>query len=126
MTVFASNNTNSLYDVDQDGFTDVPQVRKFNFNPKLFYYLDPQTTISLGGTFTNENRIGGQNAIVEGFTPTNPDDFFERNKSKQTTTQFKIDKTLVKGGSIQLKNSTNRFERNIFLNDYAFGGTQLS
>lgn len=126
VTVFASNNTNKLYDVDDDGFTDVPQVRKFNFNPKLFYFLDDKTTISFGGTFTNENRIGGDVKIVEGFVPDSLNNYFERNKSKQVTTQFKVDRTLNNNSSIQFKNSTNRFDRNIFLNRYAFAGTQFS
>lgn len=126
VTVFASNNTNKLYDVDNDGFTDVPQVRKFNFNPKLFYFLDDNTTISLGGTFTNENRIGGDVQIVEGFVPDTLNDYFERNKSMQVTTQFKVDRIVSNNGSIQFKNSTNRFNRNIFLNGYAFAGTQFS
>lgn len=126
VTVFTSNNTNRLYDVDDDGFTDVPQVRKFNFNPKLFYFLDDKTTISFGGTFTNENRIGGDVKIVEGLVPDSLHNYFERNKSKQVTTQFKIDRMLDKQSSLQFKNSTNRFNRNIFLNEYAFAGTQFS
>lgn len=126
VTVFASNNTNRLFDVDDDGFTDVPQVRKFNFNPKLFYFLNDKTTISFGGTFTNENRIGGDVKIVEGFVPDSLHNYFERNKSKQVTTQFKVDRKLNYKSSLQLKNSTNRFDRNIFLNGYAFAGTQFS
>ena len=126
LTIFTSNNTNKLFDVDDDGFTDVPQVRKFNFNPKLFYYLDEQTTISFGGTFTNENRIGGDVKIVEGAVPDSLHNFFERNKSKQVTTQFLVDRKLNKTSSLQFKNSTNRFNRNIFLDQYSFAGTQFS
>lgn len=126
VTVFASSNTNPLYDVDNDGFTDVPQVRKFNFNPKLFYYLDDQTTLSFGGTFTNENRIGGEVRMVEGFVAEGLESYFERNQSKQVTTQFKVDRKLSEKKSLQLKNSTNTFDRNIFLNGYAFAGTQFS
>lgn len=126
VTVFASNNTNTVYDVDNDGFSDVPQVRKFNFNPKLFYYLNDKTTISFGGTFTNEDRIGGDMKIVEGFVPDTSHSYFERNQSKQVTTQFKIESKLSKGGQLELKNSTNTFKRNIFLNNYAFAGTQFS
>ncbi|HAS42058.1 MAG TPA: hypothetical protein DCS93_16375 [Microscillaceae bacterium] len=126
ITVFASNNTNRVYDVDQDGFSDVPQVRKFNFNPKLFYYLDKYTTISLGATFTNENRIGGDVNVVEGYVPDTLHNFFERNKSQQTTTQFRIDRKLNSQSTLVLKNSSNRFKRNIYLNDYAFAGIQFS
>ena len=126
VTVFASNNTNTLYDVDDDGFTDIPEVRKFNFNPKLFYYLDDKTTVSLGATLTNENRIGGDVKIVEGAVPTEENNYFERNKSKQITTQFRVIRELNPNASLEIKNSTNNFDRNIFLNDYAFAGTQFS
>lgn len=126
VTVFASSNSNSLYDVNNDGFTDVPQVRKFNFNPKIFYYLNDKTTISFGGTFTNENRIGGDVKVVKGALPNASNNYFERNKSQQITTQFKFDRELTESSSIQLKNSTNKFSRNIFLHNYAFAGTQFS
>ncbi len=126
MTVFTSNNTNTVYDVDEDGFSDVPEVRKFNFNPKVFYYLNDKTTISLGGTFTNENRIGGDIIIVEGGKLDSINNYFERNKSKQTSTLFKIEHDLSPNKKIEIKNSTNSFRRNIFLNNYAFAGTQFS
>ena len=126
VTIFASNNTNPVYDVDQDGFSDVPQVRKFNFNPKVFYYFDKYTTISLGATFTNENRIGGDVKVVEGYIPDATHNYFERNKSQQVTTQFQIDRKLNDRSRLVLKNSTNRFKRNIYLNNYAFAGVQFS
>ena len=126
VTIFASNNTNTVYDVDEDGFSDVPQVRKFNFNPKIFYYLDEKTTISLGGTFTNENRIGGDVQVVEGFPVDSLNNYFERNKSLQITSQFKINRDFNEHSRLEFKNSTNRFERNLFLNNYAFAGTQFS
>lgn len=126
LTVFTSNNTNRVYDVDDDGFSDVPEVQKFNFNPKVFYYLDDKTTISLGGTFTNENRIGGDVQVVESGTTNAEHYYFERNKSQQITTQFKITHDLKAGGQVELKNSTNRFKRSLFLKDYAFSGTQFS
>ncbi len=85
-----------------------------------------RTTVSLGATFTNELRTGGDVRIVEGAVPDETNNFFERNKSKQFTTQFKLDHKLDNGGSIQFKNSTNTFKRNIFLNAYAFGGAQRS
>ncbi len=49
ITVFASSNTNTLYDVDEDGFTDVPEVQKFNLNPKLVYYINGKNYSQSGG-----------------------------------------------------------------------------
>ena len=48
------------------------------------------------------------------------------NKSKQTTTQFKISHILPDKSLIEVRNSTNHFKRNIFLNNYSFAGTQFS
>ena len=126
MTIFTSNNTNTAYDVDEDGFSDVPEVRKFNFNPRVFYYLNDKTTISLGGAFTNENRIGGKMDIIEGQVVRDSSDYFERNKSKQASSLFKVDHKIDANRSIEIKNSTNNFDRQIFLNGYSFSGRQFS
>ncbi len=126
LTIFTSNNTNTAYDVDEDGFSDVPEVRKFNFNPRVFYYLDDNTTISLGGTFTNENRIGGEVDIIDGGVVDNENDYFERNKSQQISSLFQLTYKLNENKSIEVKNSTNHFDRNIYLNNYSFSGDQFS
>lgn len=126
LTLFTSNNTNTAYDVDEDGFSDVPEVRKFNFNPRVFYYLNNKTTVSIGGAFTNENRIGGEIDIIDGKLASDSLGYFERNKSKQVSTLFKVDHKIDAHKSIEIKNSTNNFDRKIFLNNYNFAGRQFS
>jgi len=126
LTLFTSNNTNTAYDVDDDGFSDVPEVRKFNFNPRVFYYLNDKTTVSIGGALTNENRIGGQIDIIDGKKDQDSLAYFERNKSKQVSTLFKLDHKIDAHRSIEIKNSTNNFDRKIFLNNYNFAGKQFS
>ena len=125
-TLFGSYNTNTLYDVDEDGFTDVPEVEKLNLNPKVFFYPDEKTTISLGGTFTDETRLGGEVSFVEEPSVNTGNSYFEENTSQQLTTQFLLDRKVDDRSRLTLKNSTNRFERNIRLNNYEFAGTQFS
>ena len=46
-TNLASMHMHAPYDPDNDGYSDIPEVSKFNFNPKLFYYPDNKTEIYL-------------------------------------------------------------------------------
>ena len=41
ITVFASRNSQVAYDPDGDVFSDIPQNVLYNFNPKIFYYINP-------------------------------------------------------------------------------------
>ena len=47
-TNLASMHIHNPYDADEDGFSDIAQVSKFNFNPKLFYNPNQKTVIYLG------------------------------------------------------------------------------
>jgi outer membrane receptor for ferrienterochelin and colicins len=52
LTLLAQRNTHQYFDADKDGYSDMPQLTKFNFNPRLFFYLSDNTELVLGGTFT--------------------------------------------------------------------------
>jgi outer membrane receptor for ferrienterochelin and colicins len=54
----------AYFDADKDGFTDLPQLTKYNLNPKLFFYFTEKTKLSVGGTFTNEIREGGDTRLL--------------------------------------------------------------
>ncbi len=68
-TLLAQRNTHTAFDADNDGYSDMPQLTKYNFNPKLFYDYDENTKISLGGTFTEEQRQGGDMKLMNNEYP---------------------------------------------------------
>ena len=45
-TLLAQRNSHKAFDADKDGFTDMPELEKFNFNPKLVFYISDKTNLS--------------------------------------------------------------------------------
>ena len=131
-TLLAQRNTHKAFDADNDGFTDLPQLEKYNFNPKIFYTFDNKTKLSIGATLTSEKREGGDMKVLNNETPTATNFYKEKNEIGRVTTQFKFDHKLTANQSLTLRNSVNVFDRNIFITpsfadgEYRFGGQQVS
>lgn len=132
ITLLAQRNTHKAYDADKDGYTDLPQLTKYNFNPKMFYYFSNRTKISLGGTFTNETRQGGDTKILNNEYPDSTHFYKEMNDISRVTTQVKFDHSLNENYTLILKNSFNVFNRSLNITpspslvQYRFTGKQLS
>jgi iron complex outermembrane receptor protein len=129
-TNLASLHMHSPYDADNDGYTDVPDVLKFNYNPKLFYFPDQKTEIYLGANISAENRMGGDTKIIENQLPDSTNFYYDKQKSGRITTQFSALRKFNPENSIILKNSYNSFNRHIEIREniqgdlVRFGGRQ--
>ena len=53
-TNLSSFHLHAPYDPDKDGYSDIPNVLKLNFNPRLFYYPNQNSEIYFGVMFTKE------------------------------------------------------------------------
>lgn len=125
VTMLATHNTQRAYDVDGDGFTDLPKFRLINLNPRLFWYLNEETTVVAGVNLTLDDRTGGNiQAIQNGPSATHL--FTERNQSNRTFTTFQLDRRFDEKGTIRIKNSINWFNRTITLPGSRFAGRQIS
>lgn len=131
-TLLAQRNTHKVFDADGDRFSDLPQITKYNLNPKLFFYISDKTKLSVGATFTNEKRRGGDVFLMKG-EPVTPNHFYkEENDISRTTTQIKFDQKLTENKTITLRNSFNVFDRSLSivpafaLGEYKFAGKQIS
>ncbi len=131
-TNLASMHLHSPYDPDKDGFSDVPDVAKFNFNPKLFYYPDNKTEIYLGATITKENRMGGDMQLINNIQPDTSHFYFDKQKTNRYTTQFSAKRSFTEYSSITFKNSVSLFDRHIQIRQDTqgsvaeFSGSQLN
>ncbi|HIA36775.1 MAG TPA: TonB-dependent receptor, partial [Flavobacteriales bacterium] len=131
-TNLASLHLHSPYDPDKDGYSDVPDISKFNFNPKLFYYPDNKTEIYLGATITEENRMGGDMDLIDNQQVDSTHFYFDKQKSSRYTSQFSAKRSFSSSSSLTLKNSISLFDRFIQIRENAlgaitkFGGTQLN
>jgi outer membrane receptor for ferrienterochelin and colicins len=131
ITLLAQRNTHKPFDADNDGYTDMPELTKYNFNPKLFYYFSDRTKISLGGTVTNEIREGGDTKLLNNEYPGPVHFYKETNDISRVTTQLKFDHSFS-NYTFTARNSFNIFNRSLIitsspsLTQYRFAGKQLS
>jgi iron complex outermembrane receptor protein/outer membrane receptor for ferrienterochelin and colicins len=59
LTLFTGYTDQQAVDVTNDGFTDSPGIKQFNFHPKFFWNPSDHTRLNLGYAFTTEHREGG-------------------------------------------------------------------
>ncbi|GAB2952877.1 hypothetical protein GCM10027048_17540 [Hymenobacter coalescens] len=125
LTLLATQNNQRPWDVNKDGFTDLPQVQLTNVNPRLYYYLNDSTTFYLGVNASIDNRVGGDLYAIEN-APTTQHQYVERNRSERYSTQLRADTKLRHGQVLTFKNSLSSFRRNIQAGEYPFAGRQFS
>lgn len=132
ITLLAQRNHHAAFDADDDGYSDMPQLTKYNFNPRIFYYFSDKTKMSIGSTLTTETRQGGDMKLMDNQYPTATDFYKEVNDVSRITTQFRFDHELSSSTTFTAKNSFNIFNRSLSLipspalQEYRFAGDQLS
>ena len=124
ITLFTARNSQTAFDRNGDGFSDIPEFTRCTFNPRLFYY-GHETTVSFGGNASFENRNGGDMNVIAGHGDA-AHTYFENNKSNRYSTQFKLERKFENNSILTAKNSIGYFSRNIGLSDFNFSGNQLS
>ncbi|MDP4210121.1 MAG: TonB-dependent receptor [Bacteroidota bacterium] len=125
VTIFASRNSQVAYDPNHDNFSDIPQNTLYNFNPKVFYYINPTATLSFGLNTSIESRLGGDMNVINN-NADNVHTYFQRNKSDRYSTQLKFEKIFGNKSVFSVKNSVSYFSRNLEMTGYHFGGQQVS
>ncbi len=124
VTLFTARNSQTAFDRNNDGFSDIPEYTRHTFNPRVFYF-GTSTTVSLGLNTSFEDRTGGDMKVIAGDADATHT-FFEKNKSNRYATQFKLEKRFTNRSVLTAKNSIGYFARDIGLSDYKFSGTQIA
>jgi outer membrane receptor for ferrienterochelin and colicins len=124
-TLHGSFNYQREYDVDDDGFTELPRTRAFGIAPKLLFSLDERTRLTVGNAFSYQNRIGGDVFVIDG-EPGGVHQYFERNRSIRNITTFNLNRDLADGGRLNVKQSLAFFNRRLTVPGYRFGGDQFN
>lgn len=124
LTMYGSGNNQIAYDPDDDGFSNMPQSQSLTLNPRLFYYPNNNTEVSLGVGATLDERTGGDMKVIDG-NPEIENVFTEVNKSERYNSQFLL-KNRKDNREIILKNNISLFNRELTIPDYLFDGQQLS
>jgi len=130
-TNLASMHLHNPYDADEDSFSDIAQVSKFNFNPKLFFNPNKKTAIYFGATISKENRKGGSMSKINNES-TSSSYFLDKQESRRITSQFSGKYKWDDTKTIIIKNSVSSFDRYINIDENIlgtiteFGGNQLN
>ncbi|TGD59260.1 TonB-dependent receptor [Flavobacterium humi] len=125
LTMYVSRNSQNAYDVNNDGFSDIPKFDRYTINPKFFYYPNEKTIFSLGVNAGFEKRLGGDMLVIGNNTDATHT-FFERNNSNRYSTQLKFEKTFDNKNILTIKNSIGYFNRKIEKQAYNFEGQQIA
>ncbi|OCW92338.1 TonB-dependent receptor [Macellibacteroides sp. HH-ZS] len=124
LSIYGSATNQITYDPDDDGFSNMPDAQTFSLNPKFYYYINPNTELSLGLNTTIDDRTGGDMEVIKGNTSAEHI-FTEENKSERYATQLNFRNT-KENGTIDFKNSISYFDRKLTIPDYQFNGNQVS
>jgi outer membrane receptor for ferrienterochelin and colicins len=131
-TLLAQRNSHQIFDADKDGFSDMPMLTKYNFNPKLVFYISDKNLLSLGATFTSETRQGGDMKLINNEEATATIFYKEKNEVSRMTTQTKFDHKFNANKTLTIRNSFNFFDRSLQITpsfedgEYNFAGKQVS
>lgn len=124
-TLLGSANYQRRYDVDDDDFTELPDIRSFGFSPKLYFYLDDRTTLTVGNSTSYQTHKGGDVFVLDG-DGDNFHQYFEQNKSLRSVSTLNFDHIFGDGSRVNAKQSLAFFNRDLTTPGYAFGGRQFN
>ncbi|MBX3296244.1 MAG: TonB-dependent receptor [Acidobacteria bacterium] len=124
-TFLGQFNYQNEYDVDDDGFSDLPRTYSLAISPRAFFYIDEKTQLTIGNSTTYQNRKGGDMSVIRGnIGPQNI--YFEKNVSVRNVTTANFTRELAKGRRFVAKQSITFFDRDLKTPGYNFAGTQLN
>jgi outer membrane receptor for ferrienterochelin and colicins len=120
-TLLALYNRQQTYDVDNDDFTEVPESNEFTIHPKLFFYPNATTTITLGNSFTKGERTGGDVFVIKNKADASHQ-YFEENITTRNISTLEFDKKISDNKRLLAKQSFSVFDRTINIPSYKFLG----
>ena len=124
LSIYGSASNQIAYDPDKDGFSNMPKARTYSLNPKLYYYINPKTELSLGLSTSFDDRLGGDMLVIKG-QANDENTFSEKNASERYSTQLQFVNSTDER-TFSIKNSISFFNRELVIPDFTFQGTQLS
>lgn len=123
VTLFAGQTFQKEKDIDKDGLTDVPNVNSTVVHPKLVFFFNPKSTLTLNYTATFDKRMGGDLGY---FKPNSSDTLYHINNSIQRHSgDAKWMYEFSKVSSITAKFSSSYLSQNLRTKFYSFDATQL-
>ncbi|MBA3664052.1 MAG: TonB-dependent receptor [Bacteroidetes bacterium] len=125
ITLFSGANFKQAYDINKDGFAEVPEQKHFIFHPRFFMYLSKKTNADIGLTVTNDNRRGGDMYAIR-YKDDSAHTFLFNEQVLRTTLDAHLTHEVSKHGTLTLKTTGSSFDRSLYYSGFNFSGRQLS
>lgn len=124
-TLLATGSRQAPWDVDNDGFTDLPKLRQATINPTFFWYPGDSTTLRLGVNLSAEERVGGDlYAVQNGTDSLHP--FLQTNHTNRDYYQLSFVHKGHRRQTFTVKNSMGYYYRSLTQPGSRFSGNQVS
>jgi outer membrane receptor for ferrienterochelin and colicins len=124
-SLYAVGNLQQVYDVNDDDFSELPEVKNIAINPTFFYNFDESSSLRIGINSSFENRLGGDVTAIKN-SPSSEHPFTEENKSTRLASQISYQKAFSEDANLTIRNSVNFFDRSIEIPDFTFDGQQIA
>lgn len=125
ITLFAGANMKTLYDVNKDGFSDVPEQRNVTLHPRLFYDFNTNNKLIIGLTTSYDARLGGDMTAAR-YKPDSVHTFLQKEKVFRNTLDACFTSDLNAKNLLTFKTAGSAFERSIDYSGFVFNATQYS
>ena len=122
-TMYAGGTQQNSVDVDNDGYSDVPNVKSVFIHPRWFIYGKKKSSLAIGYTFNYEERIGGDMNVLNNNADATHQ-FFIANKSNRNTVDIVWEKKNNDNSFITAKTATNLYFRDINTNLFSLKANQ--
>lgn len=125
MTLFGGSNIKTAYDVNGDGFAEVPEHKNVTLHPRIFYDFNKQNKLIVGLTTSYDTRLAGDiQAIL--FKTDSLHTFLQKEKTFRNTLDIAFTSQVNDKHLFTFKTAASAFERAIDYSGFIFDGTQYS
>jgi outer membrane receptor for ferrienterochelin and colicins len=125
LTLFGGANIKTPYDVNGDGFAEVPEHKNVTLHPKIFYDFNKNNKLIIGLTTSYDTRLGGDMKAIL-YRPDSVHTFLQKEKTFRNTLDVAYTSRLNDRHFITLKTAGSSFDRNVDYSGFIFSGTQYS
>jgi len=125
VTLFGGANIKTPYDLNGDGFAEVPEHKNITLHPRIFYDFNQRCKLIIGLTTSYDTRLGGDMKAILFKTDT-LHTFLQKEKTFRNTLDASFTSQLNDKHLITFKTAGSAFERAIDYSGFIFDGTQYS
>ena len=122
-TLFASYNTSDAYDPADNGLSAIPEFERWTFSPR-FFIEGENSELTFGVSAVMEDRLGGDMNYIKGNKALPA--YFEKSETARYSSQFEYNYLYESDNELVIRNSVNRFKRELDVPNFQFSGTQVS